>query len=54
LVVVHDTSGVQPAGPEHPVIKGFEPDYQRLNDMEGRLNGMLKDLLQRRGTGSRR
>ena len=49
LVVVHDKSGVVPAGPDHPVTGGlFKEENRRLGELSSRLDGMLGDWLARK------
>ncbi|KAI9794104.1 MAG: hypothetical protein M1833_000469 [Piccolia ochrophora] len=49
LVVVHDKSGVAPAGPEHPIVGGlFKEENAKLAEITTRLDGMLNDWLARK------
>jgi len=49
LVVVHDKSGVVPAGPDHPITGGlFREENRRLGELSNRLDGMLGDWLTRK------
>ncbi|KAI9835484.1 MAG: hypothetical protein M1838_005287 [Thelocarpon superellum] len=50
LIVVHDKSGVEPAGPDHPLMGGlFKEENARLADITTRLDGLLGDWMARRG-----
>jgi hypothetical protein len=54
LVVVSDKSGVIPAGPEHPLMKGLYGEQKtQLNDMGTRLDGLLEGLLARTKAGQK-
>jgi len=49
LVVVHDSSGVVPAGPDHPITGGlFKEENRRLGELSLRLDNMLGDWLARK------
>ncbi|KAI9873140.1 MAG: hypothetical protein M1830_000785 [Pleopsidium flavum] len=49
LVVVHDKSGVVPAGPDHPITGGlFKEENRRLGELSNRLDSMLGDWLARK------
>lgn len=49
LVVVHDKSGVVPAGPDHPITGGlFKEENRRLGELSNRLDGLLGDWLARK------
>lgn len=49
LVVVHDNSGVVPAGPDHPITGGlFKEENRRLGELSLRLDNMLGDWLARK------
>lgn len=49
LVVVHDKSGVVPAGPDHPITGGlFKEENRRLGELSARLDNMLGDWLARK------
>ncbi|KAF2489802.1 hypothetical protein BU16DRAFT_164707 [Lophium mytilinum] len=46
LLVVHDTSGVVPVGPEHPIMAGlFQDERSAVKDMGGRLDSLLSEWL---------
>ena len=46
LVVVHDKSDVEPAGPDHPFIGNlFKAENRRLAEISNRLDGLLGDWL---------
>ncbi|KAI9698782.1 MAG: hypothetical protein M1836_003892 [Candelina mexicana] len=49
LVVVHDKTGVVPAGPDHPVTgKLFAEENKKLAEISNRLDGVLGDWLARK------
>jgi len=49
LIIVHDKSGVVPAGPDHPIIGNlFRDEKERMFQMERRLDGMLEGWLARK------
>ncbi|KAI0997644.1 hypothetical protein K3495_g10544 [Podosphaera aphanis] len=49
LIVVYDKSGVEPAGPGHPMIGNlFKEENLRLADMKNRLDCLLGDWLARK------
>jgi hypothetical protein len=49
LLVVHDTSGVVPVGPEHPIMAGlFQDERSAVKDMGGRLDSLLGEWLVRK------
>lgn len=49
LVVVHDKSGVVPAGPDHPITGGlFKEENRRLGELSLRLDNLLGDWLARK------
>ncbi|KFY19060.1 hypothetical protein V493_08167 [Pseudogymnoascus sp. VKM F-4281 (FW-2241)] len=51
LVVVYDKTGVEPAGPEHPLVGGlFRAEEARVRDLGLRLDNMLGDWLARKRT----
>lgn len=42
VIIVHDKSNVQPAGPDHPITGSlFKEESRRLKEMSGRLDEML-------------
>jgi len=50
LMIVHDNSGVVPAGPDHPIIGNlFKDERQKMSEMERKLDGMLESWLARKG-----
>ena len=50
LIIVHDKSGVVPAGPDHPITGTlFSKERERTLEMERKLDGMLEGWLTRRG-----
>jgi len=50
LVVIHDKSGVRPAGKDHPLMAGlFAEESRSLENLSGELDGLLGGFLQRRG-----
>lgn len=49
LVVVHDKSNVEPAGPDHPFVGNlFKAENRRLAEISNRLDGLLGDWLARK------
>lgn len=49
LVVVHDKSNVEPAGPDHPFVGNlFQAENRRLAEISNRLDGLLGDWLARK------
>ncbi|KAK7541276.1 uncharacterized protein J3D65DRAFT_273500 [Phyllosticta citribraziliensis] len=49
LVVVHDTSGVVPVGPEHPIMSGlFKEERSKVAQMGTQLDSLLGDWLGRK------
>ncbi|KFY63695.1 hypothetical protein V496_03796 [Pseudogymnoascus sp. VKM F-4515 (FW-2607)] len=51
LVVVYDKTGVEPAGPDHPIVGGlFRAEEARVRDLGLRLDNMLGDWLARKRT----
>ncbi|KAF2126664.1 hypothetical protein P153DRAFT_369334 [Dothidotthia symphoricarpi CBS 119687] len=54
LVVIYDTTGVEPVGKEHPFMRSFLADEEkRLGALSGELDGLLSGLMGRgRKTGS--
>lgn len=49
LIIVHDKSNVQAAGPDHPVTGNlFKDETKSLNDMTNRLDDMLNSWLSRK------
>ncbi|KAI9718109.1 MAG: hypothetical protein M1812_004367 [Candelaria pacifica] len=49
LVVVHDKTGVVPAGPDHPITgKLFTDENKKLAEISNRLDGVLGDWLARK------
>ncbi|OCK82333.1 hypothetical protein K432DRAFT_433541 [Lepidopterella palustris CBS 459.81] len=49
LVVVHDTSGVVPVGPEHPIMAGlFLEERSAVKELGGRLDGLLGEWIERK------
>ena len=54
LIVVSDKSGVVPAGPEHPLMKGLYGEQKtQLHEMGTRLDGLLEGLLARNKVGQK-
>ena len=54
LIVVHDKSDVGKVGKEHPLVRGmYGEERRRVSEMEGRLDGLLKGVLERRGRKER-
>lgn len=46
LIIVHDKSNVQPAGPDHPITGSlFKDESRRLKEMSGRLDDMLSSWI---------
>jgi hypothetical protein len=49
LLVVHDTSGVVPVGPDHPIMAGlFVEERGAVKELGGRLDGLLGEWLERK------
>lgn len=49
LIIVHDKSNVQPAGPDHPITGSlFKEESRRLKEMSGRLDDMLAGWISRK------
>lgn len=49
LIIVHDKSNVQPAGPDHPITGSlFKEESRRLKEMSGRLDEMLATWVSRK------
>lgn len=49
LIIVHDKSNVQPAGPDHPITGSlFKEESRRLKEMSGRLDEMLASWISRK------
>jgi hypothetical protein len=49
LIIVHDKSNVQPAGPDHPITGSlFKEESKRLKEMSGRLDDMLSAWITRK------
>ena len=49
LIIVHDKSGVMPAGPDHPITgELFKGERKKLDEMEKKLDGLLGGFLERR------
>ncbi|KAH8704102.1 hypothetical protein BGW36DRAFT_394251 [Talaromyces proteolyticus] len=49
LIIVHDNSNVQPAGPDHPITGSlFKDESKRLKEMSGRLDDMLSGWITRK------
>ncbi|EED14881.1 SH3 domain protein, putative [Talaromyces stipitatus ATCC 10500] len=49
LIIVHDKSNVQPAGPDHPITGSlFKEESRRLKEMSGRLDEMLAGWISRK------
>ncbi|OKL55810.1 hypothetical protein UA08_08930 [Talaromyces atroroseus] len=49
LIIVHDKSNVQPAGPDHPITGSlFKEESRRLKEMSGRLDEMLAGWMSRK------
>ena len=48
LLVVHDTSGVKAPGADHPVVRSFGRETERVEGLESRLDDMLMGLLEKR------
>ncbi|KAF2087959.1 hypothetical protein K490DRAFT_56528 [Saccharata proteae CBS 121410] len=49
LVVVHDTSGVVPVGPEHPIMADlFKEERGKMKELSSQLDGLLGDWLGRK------
>lgn len=52
LVVVHDKTGVLPAGPDHPITGGlFKEENRKLGELSTRLDGILGEWLARKSKG---
>lgn len=50
MVLIHDKSGVQPVGPEHPLMQGlFVEERKGVGRMMGELDGLLEGFLRGRG-----
>ncbi|RHZ55324.1 SH3 domain-containing protein [Aspergillus thermomutatus] len=48
-IIVHDSSNIPPAGPEHPITGSlFKEESRRLKEMSGQLDMMLADWVGRR------
>lgn len=48
LTVIHDTTGVEPVGKEHPLMKGFLVEEEKsLGALSGQLDALLKGLMGR-------
>lgn len=57
LVVVNDTTGVIPVGPDHPFMKGlFAEETKTMQNMSGELdrllNGLMEKRMKRAGSGA--
>lgn len=49
LIVVHDKTGVVPAGPDHPLVgRMFRDETRQLDDLGRRLDGLLAAWLERK------
>lgn len=49
LVVVHDTSGVVPVGPNHPLMSNlFMEERGKVRELDLKLDGMLSGWLARK------
>ncbi|KAL8806397.1 MAG: hypothetical protein Q9200_005053 [Gallowayella weberi] len=49
LLVVHNKANVQPAPPDHPLVKNlFQDENRKLEEMSTRLDGLLGDWLAKR------
>lgn len=49
LLVVHDTSGVVPVGPDHPIMAGlFVEERGVVKELGGQLDGLLGEWLERK------
>lgn len=49
LIIVHDKSNVQPAGPDHPITGSlFKDESKRLKEMSSRLDDMLSTWITRK------
>ena len=50
MVLVHDTSGVEPVSEDHPILAGlFTEERKGVSEMMGRLDGLLGEFLGGRG-----
>ena len=49
LVVIHDTSGIAPVGPEHPIMAGlFVEERKAMLQLGGELDSLLGDWIERK------
>lgn len=49
LIIVHDKSNVQPAGPDHPITGSlFKEESKRLKEMSSQLDEMLSAWVSRK------
>ncbi|CRG83103.1 Tip elongation aberrant protein Tea4 [Talaromyces islandicus] len=49
LIIVHDNSNVQPAGPDHPITGSlFKHESKRLKEMTGQLDDLLSGWVSRK------
>ena len=47
--MVHDTSGVVPVGPDHPIMAGlFVEERGVVKELGGQLDGLLGEWLERK------
>jgi hypothetical protein len=54
MVMIYDTSDVVPASKDHPFMRGlFVEERKGVQDMMGRLDGLLGNLMERRGVALR-
>jgi hypothetical protein len=57
LVVINDTTGVVPVGPEHPFMKDYLAEETKTmaglsSELDGLLQGLMDKRMKRAGSGS--
>lgn len=55
LLVINDTTGVVPVGPEHPIMASlFVEETKTVSGLSSQLDSLLSGLLEKRGTRNKR
>ena len=55
LLVINDTTGVVPVGPEHPIMASlFVEETKTVSGLSSQLDDLLNGLLEKRGNRNKR